>query len=242
MPTNRLLLMRKINIAIDGHSACGKSTTAKAIADELGYTYVDSGAMYRAATHYFLEHNISLSNPKQVAGALSSIAITFHLNEKTGSSETFLNGLRVEDVIRTMKITKKVSEVSALSPVRAAMVSQQKKLSKNKGVVMDGRDIGSVVIPDAELKIFMTADINIRASRRQKELIDREYLIDFDEVKANLSKRDALDSNREDSPLIQPDDAVILDTSHLTLEEQVEEGLMLVGSRLVEELNTSNES
>lgn len=234
--------MGKINIAIDGHSASGKSTTSKAIAQELGYTYVDSGAMYRAVTYYFLEHNISITNPKDVTRALSDIAITFHFDENAGSSETFLNGIRVEDKIRTMRITRKVSEVSALSPVRTAMVKQQKKLAKKKGVVMDGRDIGSVVIPDAELKIFMTADINIRTSRRQEELIEKDHLVDFDEVKANLEKRDKLDSTRSDSPLIQPDDAIILDTSHLTLDEQIEEGLMLAGSRLVEEIYKSNES
>ncbi len=234
--------MGKINIAIDGHSASGKSTTAKAIAQELGYTYVDSGAMYRAVTYYFLEHNISITNPKDVTRALSDIAITFHFDENSGSSETFLNGIRVEDEIRTMRITRKVSEVSALSPVRTAMVKQQKKLAKKRGVVMDGRDIGSVVIPDAELKIFMTADINIRTSRRQEELIEKNHLVDFNEVKTNLEKRDKLDSTRSDSPLIQPDDAIILDTSNLTLEEQIEEGLMLAGSRLVEDIYKSNES
>jgi len=228
--------MGKINIAIDGLSACGKSTTAKAIAREIGYTHVDSGAMYRAVTYYFLENNVSFTNPKSVDKALARISVTFHFNE-TGSSETFLNNQRVEEEIRTMKITQKVSQVSTLTHVRRAMVKQQKKLAHKKGVVMDGRDIGSVVIPDAELKIFMTADINIRAARRQKELLDNGHLVDFDEVKANLQRRDQLDSTRSDSPLVQVPDAIILDTSHLTLDEQVEEGLMLAGSRLLDEIH-----
>ncbi len=228
--------MMKINIAIDGHSACGKSTTAKAIAKELGYTYIDSGAMYRAVTLYFSDNNIALSNPREVNRALDNISIEFHSND-SGMSDVYLNGQFVEDEIRTMRITEKVSEVSALSPVRESLVKQQRKLARRKGMVMDGRDIGSVVLPDAELKLFMTADINIRTERRQQELLKKGYLVNFDEVKSNLLKRDELDSSRENSPLIQPDDAIMIDTSFLTEEEQLEEGLMLVSRKLVENLN-----
>jgi len=228
--------MMKINIAIDGHSACGKSTTAKAIAKELGYSYIDSGAMYRAVTLYFSDNNIALSNPREVNRALDNISIEFHSND-SGMSDIYLNGQFVEDEIRTMRITEKVSEVSALSPVRESLVKQQRKLARRKGMVMDGRDIGSVVLPDAELKLFMTADINIRTERRQQELLKKGYLVNFDEIKSNLLKRDELDSSRENSPLIQPDDAIMIDTSFLTEEEQLEEGLMLVSRKLVENLN-----
>ncbi|MCH7512831.1 MAG: (d)CMP kinase [Bacteroidetes bacterium] len=227
--------MKKVNIAIDGFSACGKSTTAKAMARELGYLYVDSGAMYRAVTLYFLDHNITLTNPREVQKALDNIKITFHVNPKTGETETFLNVLRVEEEIRTMRVTEHVSQVSALSPVRKAMVSQQQKFGKKKGVVMDGRDIGTVVFPDAALKIFMIADMNIRAERRQKELFEKNQLVDFEEVKANLARRDAIDSTREDSPLKQADDALIIDTTYLTLDEQIEEGLNLATSRILEQ-------
>ncbi|MCH8232197.1 MAG: (d)CMP kinase [Bacteroidetes bacterium] len=227
--------MKKVNIAIDGFSACGKSTTAKAMARELGYLYVDSGAMYRAVTLYFLDHNITLTNPREVQKALDNIKITFHVNPKTGETETFLNVLRVEEEIRTMRVTEHVSQVSALSPVRKAMVSQQQKFGKKKGVVMDGRDIGTVVFPDAALKIFMIADMNIRVERRQKELFEKNQLVDFEEVKANLARRDAIDSTREDSPLKQADDALIIDTTYLTLDEQIEEGLNLATSRILEQ-------
>ena len=227
--------MKKVNIAIDGFSACGKSTTAKAMARELGYLYVDSGAMYRAVTLYFLDHNITLTNPREVQKVLDNIKITFHVNPKTGETETFLNVLRVEEEIRTMRVTEHVSQVSALSPVRKAMVSQQQKFGKKKGVVMDGRDIGTVVFPDAALKIFMIADMNIRAERRQKELFEKNQLVDFEEVKANLARRDAIDSTREDSPLKQADDALIIDTTYLTLDEQIEEGLNLATSRILEQ-------
>ena len=227
--------MKKVNIAIDGFSACGKSTTAKAMARELGYLYVDSGAMYRAVTLYFLDHNITLTNPREVQKALDNIKITFHVNPKTGETETFLNVLRVEEEIRTMRVTEHVSQVSALSPVRKAMVSQQQKFGKKKGVVMDGRDIGTVVFPNAALKIFMIADMNIRVERRQKELFEKNQLVDFEEVKANLARRDAIDSTREDSPLKQADDALIIDTTYRTLDEQIEEGLNLATSRILEQ-------
>jgi cytidylate kinase len=227
--------MKKINIAVDGHSACGKSTTAKAMAKFLGYRYVDSGAMYRAVTLYFIKNNITLTNPKSIDRALEDIVISFELNTKTGGSDTFLNGLRVENEIRLMEVTEAVSEVSALTPVRKAMVKQQKKFAKRGGVIMDGRDIGTVVLPNAELKIFMTADVNVRALRRQKELIEKDQILNFDVVKRNLQRRDKIDSSREDSPLMQADDALIIDTTYLTLDEQIEEGLMLATTRMLEQ-------
>jgi len=229
--------MKKINIAIDGHSACGKSTTAKALAIELGYIYVDSGAMYRAVTHYFIENNISLTNPKDIERALANITIRFVVNSVTEEQETFLNGLRVEDEIRMMEVTEKVSEISAIPAVRKAMVSQQKKMAKLKGVIMDGRDIGTVVLPDAELKIFMTADRDIRTERRQKELFDKDQLVDFDVVRANLAKRDKIDSTREDSPLMKAEDAEIIDTTYMTFDEQVDYAISLVMASMLEHRN-----
>lgn len=215
--------MKKIVLAIDGYSACGKSTTAKAVAIILGYTYIDSGAMYRAVTLYFHQHHISLTNKKEVVKALENIDISFHINEKTGLAETFLNGLNVENEIRKMYISENVSQVSCLAEVRKAMVAQQRKLGKKKGVVMDGRDIGTVVFPDAELKIFMEADIYVRAGRRQEELLQRNQMVGLDEIINNLKKRDHIDSTRKESPLRKADDAVVLDTSFLTFEEQVDE-------------------
>lgn len=214
--------MKKIIIAIDGYSACGKSSTAKRVAAALNYGYVDTGAMYRAVTLYFIEHYINLTNPKSVSKALSEISITFHHNESTGQNETYLNGLNVEDKIREMEISQRVSEVAAIKAVREAMVKQQQKMGKSKGIVMDGRDIGSVVFPDAELKIFMNADFDVRAERRQKELFDKDNLVDLDEVKENLRKRDKIDTTREESPLIKPKDSVEVDTTHMFLEEQVD--------------------
>ena len=218
--------MRKIIIAIDGFSACGKSTTAKEAAKALGYRYIDSGAMYRAVTYYFLEHHVSLTNPKEILNALSEIKITFHINAK-GFSETFLNGLNVEKKIRKMRISENVSQVSAIKEVRVAMVEQQRKLGKERGIVMDGRDIGTVVFPDAELKIFLTADILVRASRRQQELLDKEELVELDDIVANLKKRDEIDSTRAESPLVKATDAVEIDTTNVTIDEQVDELLRL---------------
>ena len=234
-------MSQKINIAIDGHSACGKSTTAKELARMLGYSYIDSGAMYRAVTLYFLDHNIDLSNEESVNQALANVSISFGLNADN-ETETYLNGERVEDSIRGMRIGERVSEVSAISSVRRAMVEQQQKLSEEKGVVMDGRDIGSVVLPTAELKLFMTADSDIRAERRQKELTSKGHQVTFEEVLESLKKRDLMDSTREDSPLITPEDAVVVDTSHLSFEEQLNECLVLANSRMdkaKEEINGS---
>ncbi len=224
--------MEKIIIAIDGFSACGKSTTAKEAAKALGYRYIDTGAMYRAVTYYFLEHHISLTNPKEIAKALEEIKITFQLNAQ-GVSETFLNGLNVEKKIRKMRISENVSEVSAIKEVRAAMVEQQRKLGKERGIVMDGRDIGTVVFPDAELKIFLTADIMIRAIRRQQELLEKNEMVPLDEIVANLKKRDEIDSTRVESPLIKASGAIEIDTTHVTIEEQVDKLLLLAFGAMV---------
>lgn len=224
--------MRKITIAIDGYSACGKSTTAREVARELGYKYIDSGAMYRAVTHYFLEHHISLTNPREVVRALENIKVTFVVNSK-GVSETFLNGVNVEREIRKMKISEQVSQVSAVREVRIAMVEQQRKMGKDRGVVMDGRDIGTVVFPTAELKIFLTADILVRAFRRQKELLERDDLVDIDTIIENLKQRDKIDSSRTESPLRKADDAVGIDTTYITIDEQVDEAIRLALNRMI---------
>ena len=225
--------MKKILIAIDGYSACGKSSTAKAVAKALNYGYIDSGAMYRAVTHYFSENHVELTNPKNVSDALAKIHISFHYNEKTGNNDTYLNALNVEEKIRDMEVAKMVSQVSADQQVRKAMVTQQQKLGKQKGIVMDGRDIGSVVFPEAELKVFMTADVDIRAERRQKELFDRDELVDLVDVKENLIQRDKIDTTRKENPLVQTDDAVVLDTSHMFFEEQVDEVIQLATAKIV---------
>ena len=224
--------LRKIVIAIDGYSACGKSTTAKRVASILGYRYIDTGAMYRAVTLYFLEHHISLTNPKEVSKALQQVQVVFKVNSKN-ISETYLNGLNVEHDIRKMRISENVSQVSTLKDVRRALVEQQRRMAKEKGVVMDGRDIGTVVFPAAELKLFMTADILVRAFRRQRELLDRGQLIDLDDVIDNLLQRDRIDTGREESPLRQADDAIVIDTTHITIDEQVDEVVRLALSQTV---------
>jgi cytidylate kinase len=213
--------MGKIVIAIDGYSGCGKSSTAKAVAKELGYTYIDSGAMYRAVTAHFLNSNVSLSNPYEIEKALKSLEITFRINPESGKQDTYLNGLNVEEEIRKMKISSKVSEVAAVKEVRKELVAQQQRLGKDKGVVMDGRDIGSVVFPKAELKVFMSADLQTRAGRRQQELLEKGEMIDLEEIKNNLAERDRIDSSRKESPLIKVSDAIEIDTSNLTFENQV---------------------
>ena len=224
--------LKKIVIAIDGYSACGKSTTAKQIASIMGYRYIDTGAMYRAVTLYFLEHHVALTNPKEVAKALSGIHISFKVNSKN-ISETFLNGLNVEREIRQMRISENVSQVSTVKEVRQALVEQQRRMGKERGLVMDGRDIGTVVFPQAELKLFMTAEVLVRAFRRQRELLDRGQLVDLDEVIDNLLQRDKIDTGREESPLRQAEDAVVIDTTHITIDEQVDEVVRLALSKTV---------
>ncbi len=224
--------MRKIIIAIDGFSACGKSTTALEVAKHLNYKYIDSGAMYRAVTFYFLEHHVAISNPKEVSKALNEIKIAFMVNSK-GITETFLNGINVEWDIRRMRTSENVSQVSAIKAVRVAMVEQQRKLGKHRGVVMDGRDIGSVVFPEAELKVFLTADILVRAFRRQKELLERDDLVDIDSIIENLKNRDEIDSTRAESPLVKAVDALEIDTTHITVDEQVDEVIRMALSNMI---------
>jgi cytidylate kinase len=226
--------MRKIVIAIDGYSACGKSTTAREVARIFGYRYIDSGAMYRAVTLFFLDHHISLTNLRQIASALSQIKISFQVNSK-GVTETFLGGISVEKKIRKMRISEQVSQVSVIKEVRHAMVDQQRKLGKDRGIVMDGRDIGTVVFPEAELKLFLTADILVRAFRRQRELLEKGDLIDLDTIIENLQKRDQIDSHRTESPLVQAKDSIRIDTTNITIEEQVDEVARLALGRMVNE-------
>ena len=213
--------MKKINIAIDGFSSCGKSTMAKQLAKKLNYVYIDSGAMYRAITLYFLRNHTNWTNTDEVEEALENISLHFEANPQTGDSEIYLNDENVEYVIRDLVIAEKVSEVAAVKSVRAFAVKQQQEMGKLKGVVMDGRDIGTTVFPDAELKIFMTADIAVRVERRFKELYAKNPNITIEEVKDNLEMRDYIDSNREFSPLRKADDAVTVDNTNLTPGEQL---------------------
>jgi len=223
--------MSDIIIAIDGHSATGKSSTAKMVAKHLGYIYLDSGAMYRATTLYFLQHNVKLDDKEQVNSLLNSLEITFK-KDANGLPLTFLNDKNVEEEIRTMNISNHVSAVSAIKEVRIAMVAQQRKLGEHKGIVMDGRDIGSVVFPQAELKIFMTASANVRAKRRQKELLDKGQEVAFDEILKNVVERDAQDSSREESPLIKVGDAIEIDNSNMSFEKQVERIINLAEAKI----------
>lgn len=214
--------MNKIIIAIDGHSSCGKSTLAKGLANQLGYTYIDSGAMYRAVTLYFLRRHISLETPDEARRALEHIDIRFD-----AGNHAILNGEDVELEIRQMDVSNHVSQVSAISAVRRAMVRQQQAMGRSKGIVMDGRDIGTVVFPGAELKIFLTASPEIRAQRRFKELQDKGVAISLEAVRENLLQRDHIDSTREDSPLRQAEDAIVIDNSDMNQEEQLAYALQL---------------
>jgi CMP/dCMP kinase len=224
--------MGKIVIAIDGFSGCGKSSTAKAVAKSLGYTYIDSGAMYRAATLHFLNQSTELSDPEAVDASLNSLTITFKKTEGKDQQETFLNGDNVENEIRSMRVSDYVSQVSKLKAVRQELVAQQQRLGKNKGVVMDGRDIGTVVFPDAELKIFMTADLEIRSKRRQKELFSQGATIPLEKIVQNLAERDQMDSSRVESPLKKAIDAVEVDTSYMDFEDQVGQIVDLAQSKI----------
>ncbi|MCK6691892.1 MAG: (d)CMP kinase [Thermoanaerobaculia bacterium] len=219
-----------IIIAIDGHSSCGKSTLAKGLARALHYAYLDTGAMYRAVTLYFLDHQINYHDPAAVEEALKQINI--HFERIDGKNHTFLNGQDVEREIREMRVSGHVSPVSAISTVRRAMVAQQKAMGRRRGIVADGRDIGTVVFPDAELKIFLTADVDVRTSRRHLELAAKGIDADWDEIRRNLIERDRIDSSRADSPLRQADDAVVIDNTLLSEEEQLEKALQLAQERL----------
>ncbi len=218
-------MAQKIIIAIDGFSSCGKSTLAKELAAALGYNYIDSGAMYRAITLYFLRNAVDVNDSGKILDALANIHLSFVFNEKTQKSDIYLNEENVEHMIRDMIVAEKVSEVAAIKEVRAFAVGQQKRMGKKKGIVMDGRDIGTVVFPDAELKIFMTADPEVRVKRRFTELYAANPNITLEEVKHNLEMRDYIDSNRAESPLRQADDAIVLNNSSLTREEQLEKVL-----------------
>jgi cytidylate kinase len=216
------MYMKKIIITIDGWSSCGKSTLARQLARELHYVYIDSGAMYRAITLYFLRHHVDWTIPAAVEEALKHIKLEFVTNHKNGQTETWLNGENVEYVIRDLVIAEKVSEIAAVREVREFAVARQQDMGRKKGIVMDGRDIGTVVFPHAELKIFMTADEKVRVQRRYKELYEKNPNITLEEVKQNLSHRDYIDSHRAISPLRQAEDAVVLDNSHLSIKQQLE--------------------
>ena len=215
--------MKKITIAIDGHSSCGKSTMAKDLAREVGYVYVDTGAMYRSVTLFALRNGLFTADgidEKTLRQRMPEIKISFKFNAETGRPDTYLNGELVEQEIRTMEVSNHVSPIATLGFVREAMVAQQQQMGKDKGVVMDGRDIGTVVFPDAELKVFVTASAEVRAQRRYDELKGKGMEADYDEILKNVQERDYIDSHREVSPLKKADDAIELDNSNMTIAEQ----------------------
>jgi len=226
-------MSKKIIITIDGWSSCGKSTLAKQLATALGYVYIDSGAMYRAITLYFLHNHIDWTDEKEVVIALENIILDFQFNPKSKQSEIILNGENVEYVIRDLVIAEKVSDVAAIKEVRTFAVAQQQLMGDKKGIVMDGRDIGTTVFPKAELKIFMTADSSVRVERRFKEFFEKNPNITVDEVKSNLELRDDIDSNREISPLRKANDAYVLDNTMMSMEEQFKIAKKLVDEKLV---------
>ncbi|MEP7168318.1 MAG: (d)CMP kinase [Bacteroidota bacterium] len=220
---------KKIIIAIDGYSSCGKSTVAKALAHKIKLNYIDSGAMYRAVTFYFLRNNITIPLPEELESSkvdfekvMHDIDITFKINPETHFSEIYLNGKNIENEIRTMEISENVSHVSAIKAVRKKLVAMQQKMQNHGGLVMDGRDIGTTVFPNADLKIFMVADPLVRAERRYKELKSKGVKVTFEEVKKNIESRDDEDTHREISPLRKAEDAIILDNTPLNFEEQVD--------------------
>jgi CMP/dCMP kinase len=225
-------MAKKIIIAIDGWSSCGKSTLAKQLAKELKYVYVDSGAMYRAITLYFLRNNVDILETEEVKEALKSITLEFIHNPKSGNSEIYLNEENIEYLIRDLIVAEKVSDVAAIKEVREFAVAQQQQMGIKKGIIMDGRDIGTVVFPKAELKIFMTADNAVRVQRRFKELYAQNPNVTIEEVKDNLEMRDYIDSHREISPLKKADDAIIIDNTNLTEKEQFTKIFSLVGKKI----------
>lgn len=220
--------MKKIVVALDGYSGTGKSSTAKQVASRLGYNYIDSGAMYRAVTYFFLTNNIDFSDSSLVSKSLGKCEISF------SGTAIYLNGENVDAEIRTMEVNKQVSQVSAISAVRTKLVEQQRKMGEKKGVVMDGRDIGTIVFPNAELKVFMTADMDIRSERRRKELLNKGVDEKLEVIKENLKQRDHVDSTREDSPLKKADDAIEIDTTHLTLDQQIDKIVEMAESIIYE--------
>lgn len=218
------IIMKKITIAVDGFSSCGKSTMAKDLARQIGYVYVDSGAMYRAVTLFAMRHNLFNADgsvkTEELEALMPQIDISFKLNPETGRPDTYLNGEMVEKEIRGMEVSSHVSPIAAIPFVRSAMVAQQQQMGKEKGVVMDGRDIGTVVFPDAELKIFVTASPEVRAQRRYDELKAKGQPADYADILKNVEERDYIDTHRAASPLQKAPDAVELDNSHLTIDEQ----------------------
>lgn len=218
--------MHKIIIAIDGYSGTGKSSTAKQVASRLGYTYIDSGAMYRAITYFLLQRGIDVNDSEAVIQSLDECNLSFDGNS------ILLNSQVVDKQIRSVDVTGNVSQVSTISEVRSKLVAQQRMLGQNRGVVMDGRDIGTVVFPNAELKVFMTADVDIRAERRLKEMIKKGIMAELKQVRINLMERDKIDSTRPDSPLKKAEDAIEIDTSHLTLNQQIEKIVKLAESMI----------
>jgi len=223
--------LKKITIAIDGFSSTGKSTLAKQLAKHLGYVYVDTGAMYRAVTFFAMQHNLVSENhldKEQLIAELPTINLQFHFNEDLGFAEMYVNGTNVEKEIRTLEVSRCVSKVAEISEVRSKLVASQQAMGKNKAIVMDGRDIGTVVFPDAELKIFMNSSAQTRAERRYNELIEKGQHVTYEEVLENVQERDYIDTHREDSPLIKADDAIEIDNSALTKQEQFDLVLKLV--------------
>jgi cytidylate kinase len=219
-----------ISIAIDGFSSCGKSTLAKAMAESLQFLFVDSGAMYRAVTYYFLKKEVSIHQPKVVLNALENIHIT--LEPSPNGNVTLLNGKDISIDIRDMAVAEMVSKVAAISSVRTAMVEQQRQMSLHNNLIMDGRDIGTVVFPNAVLKIFLTADIEVRVNRRYLDLLSKDTLVSLSEIRRNLFLRDYIDSTRTDSPLLRAEDAIVLNNSNLSREEQLEICLLLAKKRM----------
>lgn len=228
--------MEKIIITIDGWSSCGKSTLARQLAERLKYIYIDSGAMYRAITLYFLRNRIDWTKERQVEEALQNIELEFIPNTISGKTEMYLNGENVEYYIRDLIVAEKVSEIATIKSVRSFAVEQQRKMGRTKGIVMDGRDIGTVVFPDAEFKIFMTADNAVRVERRFKELYTQNPNITIEEVKNNLEMRDYIDSHREVSPLRQAEDAVVIDNSNMTPEQQLDLALQWAKEKMQKKL------
>jgi cytidylate kinase len=224
--------MKKIIITLDGYSSCGKSTLAKQMAAHLNYVSIDSGAMYRAITLYFIRHRIDVTNSDAVIEALTHIHLAFILNEQTGRADMYLNNENVEEEIRGLEVSNNVSQVAALEPVRIFSLAQQQLMGTQKGIVMDGRDIGTAVFPEAELKIFVTASPEVRVERRYQELAAKDPAITKAEIKANLEMRDHIDSTREFSPLKQAHDALVLDNSNLTREAQLELALSWAQERI----------
>ena len=224
--------MKKIIITLDGYSSCGKSTLAKQMAAHLNYVFIDSGAMYRAITLYFIRHGIDLTNSDAVIEALKHIQLSFVLNEKTGRADMYLNLENVEEEIRGLAVSNQVSQVAALEPVRIFSVAQQQLMGEQKGIVMDGRDIGTAVFPSAELKIFVTASPEVRVERRYQELVAKDPAITKAEIQANIEMRDHIDSTREFSPLKKAHDALVLDNSNLTRNEQLEMALSWAKERI----------